>query len=245
MFRRVILIASLAALGLVGGGPASAASAATPSATVRACTTGDTPDARNAIFYGRMKTLGKTETMRMRFTVFQRFGDSKVRSVLIPELRTWRNSKPGVRVFGYAQTVAGLEAGGEYRARVEFRWLDKDGNLLRRSAKLTKPCKMPGDLADLGPLGATSSAGPVLGTSIYTLTIRNRGKVAARDIAVELFVDGAATDLGHIDVLEPGQQKEVRISGPLCQRRLRVVVDPNDVIHEESELDNSTILQCP
>jgi hypothetical protein len=246
MLRRTILIAtSLAALGLGGGGLAASATAATPSASVRACNAGDAAETRNAIFYGRMKTQKGAETMRMRFTLYQRFGDGKMRQSLIPELRTWRNSKPGVRVFGYAQTVTGLEAGGEYRSRIEFRWLDKDGNLLRRSARFTKPCKMPGALADLGPLGVTAAPGPVANTAVYSLTVRNRGKAPARDIAVELFVDGAATDLGHIDLLEPGQSKEVRITGPVCQRRLRIVVDPSDLIHEESELDNSSVPQCP
>ena len=61
----------------------------------------------------------------------------------------------------------------------------------------------------------------------------------------DLAYRAAATDLGHIASLAPGEQKQIRFTGPVCSKRLRAVVDPSDSIHEESELDNTNIFQCP
>jgi hypothetical protein len=243
--RRRVLIAFLAVLVPVALPGAASAKNGTV-ATVKSCKSGDSPDARSAVFYGRMKQVRGTSQMMMRFTLLQRFGDSKLVKVDLPLLRAWRQSTPGVRVFGYSQTVTGLIAGGDYRAKIEFRWLDKKGNLLRKSASQTGVCHEKGDLANL-TLGAdiTSSAGPVADTSIYKLTVTNIGKIAATDVAVELFVDGAATDIQHIASLAPGESRQVSFRGPVCRKRLRAVVDPNDAIHEQSELDNEQISGCP
>jgi hypothetical protein len=250
MLRLTSLIAlALAALAIGGGelAPSAGASGAgSPSAVVRGCTQGDASGARSADFYSRMRSIKGTDQMRMRFTLVASFGDGKEKRVEIPALRAWRSSKPGVRVFGYTQTVAGLEAGGNYRARVDYRWLDADGNLLRKSSRYTKnTCVIKGDLANLAPIAVSGAQGPVTNTSVYQVTVRNSGRAAASDVPVELYVDGAATDLGHIDSLAPGEQKQVRFSGPVCMRRLRVVVDPSDSIHEESEVDNAAVFACP
>ena len=82
-------------------------------------------------------------------------------------------------------------------------------------------------------------------TSIYKLTVSNVGKVAATDVAVELFVDGAAADIQHIATLAPNESRQVSFRGPVCKKRLRAIVDPNDLIHEQSEHDNEQIFGCP
>jgi hypothetical protein len=193
-----------------------------------------------------MRQVRGTNQMMMRFTLLQRFGDSKQAKVDLPALRIWRQATPGVKVFGYSQTVTGLIAGGDYRAKIEYRWLDKDGNLLRKAAAQTGVCHVKGDLANL-TLGSNilTAPGPVADTTIYRITVTNLGKVAATDVAVELFVDGAATDIQHIDSLAPKESRQVSFRGPVCQKRLRAVVDPNDSIHEQSELDNEQIFACP
>jgi hypothetical protein len=225
--------------------PSGAAAKVPPVAVVKACKSGDSPESRSAVFYGRMKQVTGTDQMMMRFTLFQRFGDAKQARVDLPALRAWRQATPGVKVFGYSQTVAGLEAGGDYRAKIEYRWLDRHANLVRKSARTTGICHTKGDLADLSFGEIATAPGPVTDTSVYKLTVTNQGKVAATDVAVELFVDGAATDIGHIDSLAPNESREVTFRGPVCKHRLRAVVDPNDVIHEVSELDNEQIFSCP
>ncbi|MEA2480276.1 MAG: hypothetical protein QOJ07_2198 [Thermoleophilaceae bacterium] len=214
-------------------------------ARVSACKTGDTADARSATFYGRMHTVSKSDRMLMRFTLVERFGDGGPRAVDVPALRAWHSAKPGVRVFGYSQTVAGLEGGGDYRARVDYRWLDSAGNLVRKSTRFTPICHQAGDLPNLRPATVSAQAGPAKGTAVYQVQVQNSGAAEARDVAVKLLVDGAATDVDHIDTLAAGETRTVRFTGPVCQSRLQVQVDPFKAIHELLESDNNQSFRCP
>jgi hypothetical protein len=242
MPRRLISFAVLA-LALALAGPALA-SHKSPSAKVLECKPGDTGDARSATFLGRMRSVPSTDRMAMRFTLLERFGDEKLHPVDFPELRAWRFSKPGVRDFRFKQTVTALQGGGEYRTRVEFRWLDADGNLQRKAVRTSNACRQPGELPNLRPAVPTAAAGPE-GTAVYVVPVRNDGKAAAQDVAVELYVDGAATNVGHIDSVAPGETREVRFTGPACKRGLRVVVDPSDSVKERLEADNVLVSPCP
>jgi subtilase family serine protease len=148
-------------------------------------------------------------------------------------------------VFGYSQTVTALEAGGGYRAKIDYRWLDAAGNLQRKATRETPVCMQTGDLPNLEALAVTMLSGPATNTAVYQLTVRNVGLAPATDVAVELYVDGAATDVGHIAALAAGEERKVRITGPVCKRVLRAVVDPSDTIHEMSEGDNTSKFPCP
>ena len=243
MPRRLIPL-TLAVLALAAFAAPGQAGHKTPSARVAACEAGDAGETRNATFLGRMRATAGTDRMAMRFTLMERFGDERLHPVDFPELRAWRFSKPGVRDFRFKQTVTGLQGGGEYRTRVEFRWLDDDGNLLRKARRTSGACRLAGELPNLRAGAPTASAGPE-GTSVYVVPVRNEGKAAAQGVAVELFVDGAATNVVQIDSVAPGETREVRFSGPACTRRLRVVVDPNDTVKERAESDNVTAAPCP
>ena len=243
MLRRLVTFAVLA-LALIVPGQAQAAFKL-PSSKVLECKSGDSADARSATFQGRMRAIPGTDRMLMRFKLLARFGDErKLQTVSVPELKAWRSAKPGIRDFRYKQTVTALQSGGEYRASVDFRWLDADGNLLRKSRRLSGACRQQGDLANLKAGIASMLPGPE-GTSVYVVPVTNDGKVTARDVAVELFVDGAATNVGHIDSIDPGQTREVRFTGPACKRGLRTVVDPSDSVKERLESDNVTTSRCP
>jgi hypothetical protein len=239
MPRRLLSFAVLA-LVLALAGPALA-SHKSPSAKVLECRS---TDSRSATFIGRMRSIASTDRMAMRFTLLERFGDEKLTPVDFPELRAWRFSKPGVRDFRFKQTVTALQGGGEYRTRVEFRWLDADGNLQRKAVRTSGACRQAGELPNLRPGAPSSAAGPE-GTAVYVVPVRNDGKAAAQDVAVELYVDGAATNVGHIDSVAPGETREVRFTGPACKSRLRVVVDPSDSVKERLEADNTLVSGCP
>jgi hypothetical protein len=243
MPRRFATFAVLG-LALVLAAPAQA-SRKSPSARVVDCKSSDTPESRSATFMGRMRALAGTDRMAMRFTLLERFGDEKLQSVDFPELRAWRFSKPGVRDFRFKQTVTALSGGGEYRMRVEYRWLDGAGNLQRKAARTSGACRQPGELPNLVAAAAPSAAAGPEGTAVYVVPVRNDGKAAAQDVAVELFVDGAATNVGHIDSVAPGETREVRFTGPACKRGLRVVLDPSDSVKERLESDNVTSSRCP
>lgn len=243
MPRRLIIFAVLACALALGAGTAQSGHK-TPSAKVLECKSGDVGETRSATFLGRMRATAGTDRMAMRFTLLERFGDEKLHPVDFPELRVWRFSKPGVRDFRFKQTVTALQGGGDYRMRVEFRWLDADGNLLRKAQRLSGVCRQQGVLANLRAGEPTAAAGAE-GTSVYTVPVRNDGKAPAQDVAVELFVDGAATNVGHITSIAPGETREVNFTGPACKRGLRTVVDPKDAIKERSESDNVTTVRCP
>jgi hypothetical protein len=247
MLRRLIILAVLTAA-LAPAASAQAghhrASFKAPGVKLAECRSGDATDVRSATFMGRMRALKGTDRMAMRFTLLERFGDEKLHPVDFPELRAWHFSKPGIRDFRFKQTVTGLQGGGEYRMRVEYRWLDAAGNLQRKTQRTSAACREPGALANLLPGLATAAAGPE-GTSVYVVPVSNNGKVEAQDIGVELYVDGAATNVGHIDSLAPGESRDVRFTGPVCKRNLRVVVDPADTVKERSEADNVALTPCP
>ncbi|MEA2443026.1 MAG: hypothetical protein QOJ12_318 [Thermoleophilales bacterium] len=240
MLRRAITLALFA---LAFAAPAVAVAKPT-SAQVLECKGGNVGEARSATFLGRMKAIPGTDYMMMRFTLMEQFGDEKLQPVAAPELRFWRQSKPGVKDFRYRQTVTALQGGGDYRMRVEYRWFDAAGNLIRKAQKVTSPCTQPGALPNLQVRAPTAQAGPG-GTAVYIVPIANTGKETAHNIAVELFVDGAATNVGHIDAIAPGQTREARFTGPLCQRSLRAVADPTDAIKEQFESDNALQVKCP
>jgi hypothetical protein len=241
MLRRALTSAVLV---LAVTASAQAAPAKTTSARLLECKSGDAGDSRSATFLGRMRAGAGTGYMTMRFTLLEQFGDEKLHPVPFPELRAWRQSKPGVKDFRYKQTVTALQGGGQYRMRIDFRWLDADGNLLRKAHKITAPCVQPGVLPNLKLGAPTALAGPG-GTAVYVVPVHNQGGVGANDVGVELFVDGAATNLGHIDSIPAGQTREVRFTGPVCKRRLRAVADPRDSVKEALESDNTLNVGCP
>jgi hypothetical protein len=47
-----------------------------------------------------------------------------------------------------------------------------------------------------------------------------------------------------IDTLQPGEARVVTFNGPVCRERIRVVVDPKDLIAETREEDNTRALSC-
>ena len=244
MLRRTL---SFAVLALALSAPALAPAASKPKTTsvrVGECKSSDAAETRSATFLGRMRAIRGADSMLMRFTLLERFGDERLHIVKSPELRAWRASKPGVREFRFRQTVTALQGGGQYRMRVDFRWLDADGNLIRKARSLSSPCDQPGDLPNLR-IGAISSQTGPGGTSVYFVPVQNNGQVKTGDFAVELFVDGAAADVAHIESLAPGETREVRISGPTCERGLRAVADPGDSVKERFESDNTLRAPCP
>jgi hypothetical protein len=241
MLRRVIIIA---ALGAALAAPADAAAAKTTSVRVVECKSSDAGETRSATFLGRMRKVGGSDQMLMRFTLLERFGDEKLHAVKTPELRAWRQSKPGVREFRFRQTVTALQGGGQYRMRVDFRWLDDDGNLIRKARTTSPACEQPGDLPNLR-IGEVTAQRGTGGTWNYVVPILNNGQVTTGDFAVQLFVDGAAANVGHVDSIPPGETREVRFTGPACQRGVRAVADPGDAVKERFESDNTLKHPCP
>ena len=241
-FRVLLPAAAVAAL-LVSSAPAGAAAPFT-SVKLRSCEVGKTEKERRATFYARMRAVPGTARMQMRFTLIDRYG-AGAEEIDVPALDEWRRARPGVRSFGYEQRVAKLEKGGIYAVAVEFRWIGVSGKTIKSVRRSSQECRQDGALPNLGVTAITARPGQALGTQEYAIQIVNDGKVAARDVTVDLLVDGGGADTAEVDVVEAGETIEVRIDGPACVERLRAVVDRDDELNETTEADNAFVTGCP
>ena len=241
-FRPINALAAVAVLLLV---PAPAAQAAHSTLLrVRSCQVGDTSKERQATFYSRMHALPGSSRMMMRFTLFQR-GNGSLTQVAAPQLSHWRRSRPGVRTFGYAQTVTGLNSGGAYVVTVQYRWVDSKGRKLKTVRRTSSECRQDGQLSNLAVTRIAARPGDAPGTLLYSVDVTNSGAAEASGVVVDLFVDDGAADGTQLDSVKPGETVTVRVSGPACVLRLKAVVDRQDAIHETTEDDNVLRSRCP
>ncbi len=241
-FRLISASAVVAALVLV---PATAALAAAPtSLKVRSCQVGNSAKERQATFYGRMRSVAGANRMMMRFTLLDRAADGSA-PVPAPQLAQWRRSRPGVRTFGYAQTVTGLAVGGSYAALVDYRWVGANGKTIKTAHRTSGECRQDGKLPNLAITRVAARRGDAGGTTLYSIDVTNLGAAEAKNVLVDLFVDDGAADGARVDSVKPGATVTVRVSGPVCERRLRAVVDRLDTIHETTDDDNVLRSRCP
>ena len=246
--RPRLFIAALAVLSALAGATTAGAIKplrATTLLKVRDCRVGDTPKERSATFYARMTATKGTSQMALRMTLIDRAGDGPPTAVESPALAQWRKSNKGVKRFGYAQEVAGLEKGGAYAVQVQFRWLGARGQVIRSVKRTSGTCRQEGQLPNLSITGVSAQAGETSGTEIYLVDITNSGRGPARSPGVDLFVDAAAADSQTLDVVKPGETRTVRFTGPVCKENIKMIADRDDALNETNEDDNSLRARCP
>src|SRR3954449_2604261 len=202
LMRPRVFIAALAALSVMTGATTAATTKATTLLKVRDCQVGDSPKERSATFYARMTATKSTSQMAMRFTLIDRAGDGPPTVIDNPALAQWRKSKKGVKRFGYAQQVAGLEKDGAYAVQVQFRWLGARGQVIRSVKRASGTCRQAGQLPNLSITGVSAQAGETSGTEVYLVDITNSGRGPARSPGVDLFIDAAAADSQTVDLLK-------------------------------------------
>lgn len=213
-----------------------------PVAKVVACDV--TSNDRAATFYGRMDSIAAATKMQMRFQLLERLGRDDAWSKLdVPALQKWHTSQPGVKRFGWKQTVDALRVGGAYRARIQYRWLSAAGTVVETESRDTPVCRGP--LPNIVVGGLSRKPGPSAETSSYRVTIENRGKVDAEEVDVSMSVDRAVLDTLVISELGAGETRTVTFTGPDCRRAVRVKADPGNSIGESIEDDNSQLFACP
>jgi hypothetical protein len=239
--RSLTIIAALAALLAL---PSAASAGGAAALKVRSCQTGDSSRERLVTFYARMQAVPGTSRMQMRFTLIDRSADG-ASLVATPKLSKWRKSHVGVKKFGYAQTITGLQKGGAYAAAVEYRWRDAKGHTIKSLRRTSADCRQDGELPNLAVGRVEARVGDAPGAIDYQVPVTNRGAGEARDLQVELFVDGAAVNAASVDVVEAGETVFVKFSGPTCQKRLRAVVDRKNAVAETTDDDNVLHSRCP
>jgi len=240
----LIAVAAVAASAALAG-PGSAEA---PLAGVRVteCSKGPEATERFVEFRGAMRQVAGSETMWMRFQLQEHLGDRPFAPVRIPALGVWRKSRPGVRRFVHRQEVLELTEGSEYRARVQFRWYDPDGTVVKKAVRRSASCRQEGELPNL--VVTRIRAKPVTGSpgfQRYVVRVVNRGASAAAGAEVSLAIDGAAVDTLAVGSLEPGEGRQVFVNGPTCRRAARAQADPADALTESSESDNGRRSRCP
>lgn len=243
-----VVLASLVAIPLALAMP-GAGDAARRDALVRIAECARGPDVidRHATFRGVMRRIPRTERMAMRFSLQERVGEGRFRTVKAPGLGGWRKSHPAVRRFAHRQRVLDLAEGSAYRAVVSFRWYDADGKVIRRARRRSKPCTQPGRLPDLSLLGIAGGL-PLArrpGASNYRVRLVNRGRATTSGFRVSLAVDGSVVDGREVTALAPGEVRELLFPGPVCAASMTARVDPQDAVREVSEKDNVLTVPCP
>jgi hypothetical protein len=226
------------------GALVSPAQAALPSVKVAECKTGRTPESRLATFEGRMRGGKEVVRMAMRFELLERTpGAVTPQQVPAPQLSPWRKSRLGVKHFSYAQTIKGLSSGVTYSVKVQFRYYNVKGKVIRREERESGTCVQDGDLPNLVLGGVRFAPGSTEKTAVYTVTVGNTGEGDAKSVPVSLIADGALVDTRTVDLLKAGEFTTLKFTGPHCSR-LRAVVDRPQVVPETVEEDNELRLRC-
>jgi hypothetical protein len=200
-------------------------------------------EGRSALFLARMHRVSGSERMSLRFKLLEK-GKSGFRSLKAPGLGRWRKSKPGVGTFAYKQAVKGLEAGSLYRAQVDFRWYDADGNLLQTFSRRSAACRQFDVLPNLAAAPIASKSLRQQGVVRYRVLVTNEGIATATGVPVRLTVDGDVVDTVTVDELAPAERLVIGIQGPQCTKSVKAEADPDGVIVESSEGDNAHEVGC-
>jgi CARDB len=197
----------------------------------------------SAAFYARMRAVPEADRMWLRFTIEEKHGGA-YEPLRARGLSSWHKSKPGVGAFGYRQTVRGLHPGGVYRARVSFRWYTADGELVERVRRTSRGCRQFDEMPNLTSIVSGSGPTKVAGVVRYLMRVANTGAAPAVDFDARLSVDGGVVDTVTIGSLEPGSSREIAVLGPECTSFVSSIADPEGVIVETSEDDNSHTVNC-
>jgi CARDB len=240
MLRRVLTAAIVtAAAAAVVVTPAAGDGKPVANVKVSSCSI----EGHSALFVARMHEIEGGGRMVLRIRLLEK-GATGFRQVKAPGLGRWRKSKPGVGTFAYKQAVKGLEAGSLYRAQVDFRWLDADGNVLQSQRRRSPACRQFDVLPNLTATPIAQKALRQSGVVRYRVLVTNEGIAPATGIPVRLTVDGDVVDTVTVDKLAPAGRVVVGISGPECTESVKVEVDPDGVIVESSEGDNASEVSC-
>jgi hypothetical protein len=247
--RRTALAAACLAV-LTGGAAAPAAGAAPPplAATLTSCVRSADAAQRAASFTARMPALRRTERMLVRFDLFQRTSQGEgFTRVRVPRWGVWHRSKRGVAGFVFTKHVNGLQAPGDYRAVVRFRWLDAAGRTQRTARRVTHACKQPDLRPDLRAARLAAVPGPTPGTATYSAVVVNSGRGPAGPFAVALAVGDAVLAPQMLEPLGPRSRRALSLQGPRCAPGtvLRLTVDSAAEVAEASETDNVLEAPCP
>ena len=256
-FLRHTILTGLSAAALLAGAPTAAGaltatSSATASdddapslrATLEECETGLGEEDRVAEFRGAMPARSGHRLL-MRFDLERRDADGEdFERTKAPTFGRWERSKAGVAGFVYRKRVEGLEAPGQYRAVVRFRWKSRAGRTLRTSKRTTKICRIRDERPNLTVTDVrlvATAFGPVL-----AVDVENDGRTGTRrESEVALRAGGVEIAAARVPELEADESGTVLVAAVGCTAAdAEIVVDPDDVVDEADEDDNRRVRPC-
>lgn len=130
-------------------------------------------------FAAEMSVVAGSARMAIRMEVQQRdAGQSAFHDVRAGKSGRWRRSTPGVKVFRDVEQVTNLLASREYRAVVEFRWLDTLGRLLAVARRTSPVCGPLSSSGSSGSSGASAGAPAVRSSRRASLSSRSARPLA-------------------------------------------------------------------
>ncbi|HEY6781282.1 MAG TPA: CARDB domain-containing protein, partial [Thermoleophilaceae bacterium] len=201
--------------------------------------------AQSAVFRGRMTRVPGADQMALRYTLLSRLpASSGEKRVRVPGLGRWHRSKPGVGTFAFKQEMLNLAAGGTYRVRVDFRWFDETGALVKSTKRRSPACAQLARLPNLRIEIVGAQPTKTDGIWRYWLRVGNDGLALASNIGVKLSLDGTVASTQTVPLLDAGGWNRLTVRAPACERWADAEVDPGAAIAESNELDNRQQSAC-
>jgi hypothetical protein len=238
--RKRLATAALVFTALVAAPPPAAGDTSPAFVKTVKCSIGH----HEAAFYARMRHVGGSDRMAMRFTLLERTGTAGFEPVKAPGLGRWYRSRPGVGAFGYRQGVRNLLENAVYRMRVDFRWYSAEGEVIEELHRRSSSCRQYEALPNLRAEVLDARAGAVRGVFRYSVRVSNEGRAGASGVPVALTVDRDLVDTVTVPALEPGDETVITIRGPDCRDVVEAEADPEGTIAESSEDDNAHAVAC-
>jgi hypothetical protein len=219
------------------------------SAKVNSCVSANTYANRKIELSGRMAALPSANggKLQMRFDVFRKFNESRRFRLLTADgLGTWLgNTEPTATVYVRNIALTQIETATQYKARVRYRWLDADGNVVAKKTRYTKICKQTAKLPDPELLSVFKYPNPGEPTTTYVVRIYNLSKSEAVNLPVSLAIDGQPPATQMIDSIEGKQLVNLTFSDlPSCTTEKYVRIDPFNVVRQRQEQRSDTRDVC-
>lgn len=246
-----ILVAALLLPGTVLG-------SAPPRAALRgfSCQRALDPAQRSIGVTAVMRPLPGTRHLELRFELmFSRRPGTGAKAVRAGDLGAWISpSNPTLGqlpgdVWNLEKSVVDLAVPGNYRFRVQYRWIGAGHRVLGTAERASRGCFQPELRPDLQVRSiAVSAVSGHPDRNLYSALIANAGNTGAGPFDV-LFVpaDGSATRTRTISFLRAHSTVTEAFLGPVCtaQNAPTVTADSADQVDELNRADNSLQATCP
>lgn len=203
---------------------------------------------RFAVFEGRLTRFRGAAKMQMRFTLQAETPDDPVwRKIKAPGFSVWIPAPAGVARYFYDKRVEQLVAPGSYRVAIEFRWRNAKGRTMRSERLLTPVCKQPDPRPDLHVRSTRVDPAINPDNRRYVAVVANRGHSPAAPFAVDFLRSGQVIGTAVVAGLDAGQSDEAAVVAPACSpgEELEAIVDPDGVVDEAYEDDDTVTFTCP